>query len=112
MKRAASPGSIREQWSRCLRPRQRSARKFAQLARDLRAHGHEAQADEIEAATREALGLTKLPTGDGATTVNRSQRRSLPRSCTTCGAPVDAAAAKFDDDGFAGCSYCGVNLFG
>jgi len=92
--------------------RQRSARKFAGLVTDLRAHGHEAQADQVEAAAREALGVSKLPSGEGATTVNRSQRRSLPRSCTTCGAPVDAAAAKFEDDGFAGCSYCGVNLFG
>ena len=80
----------------------------------LRANGHDADADALEAAVKEALGVTRLPSPDpaNAPTVNRAMRRSLPKACGTCGAPVEAAKVSFSEEGAADCRFCGTVLVG
>lgn len=84
-------------------------RRFGRLVHHLRAAGLEDRAAEVEAAALGHLGLSRLPRGEGAATVNRERRRKVPNSCPTCGASVAIEAVEFDDDG-ADCPSCGGEL--
>jgi len=97
-----------------MRETARFARKFGRLVARLREGGHDAAADAIEAEASERLGVQKLPAPDAsaAPPVNRAMRRSLPRSCPTCGAPVASEKTTFTEAGTADCRFCGVVLTG
>ena len=92
----------------------RTSRRFGVVIAKLRANGHDADADALEAAVKEALGVTRLPSPDpaNAPTANRAMRRSLPKACGTCGAPVEAAKVSFSEEGAADCRFCGTVLVG
>lgn len=87
----------------------KTARRVAGLVAELRARGQGETADAIAALATARFGLNQLPPPAAATgPLNRTQRRTLPTHCGTCGAPVDAV--DHDEDGHADCRYCGVHL--
>ncbi len=92
--------------------RRRIVWKFARLVGRLRDGGHESASDALEQSAREGLGVQKLRGPAGDVTVNRRMRRNLPKSCPTCGVPVEATRIEFDEDGAAECESCGVVLVG
>ena len=90
----------------------RTSKRFGKLVAKLREKGHTEDADAIEAAVKQALGVTKLqsPEKGEAPTVNRAMRRGLPKACGTCGAPVESGKVVFSEDGAADCRFCGTVL--
>ncbi len=89
----------------------KSARKISGLVAELRAGGHAASAEAIETAAKGRLGLSALPSPTAASGLNRSAKRTLPRGCPTCAAPVDYEP-EYGEDGVPDCRYCGVGLLG
>ena len=84
-------------------------RRFGRLVHQLNKADLDGCATAVEAQALQLLGLTKLPRGEGANTVNRARRRKLPKACPTCAAPVEIEAVEFDDEG-ADCPDCGGEL--
>lgn len=91
--------------------KRRAGRKLHQFFEKLRSNGHEAVAEELEGFARTTLGLKQLPGSESNTSVNRSQRRLLPKACGTCGAAVDSDDVDWNEDSTADCKLCGSNLF-
>ena len=61
---------------------------------------------------RTKMQIQKLPEVPEAQPVNRAVRRSLPKQCSACGAPVSSAEVAFGENGTADCHYCGTVLLG
>ncbi len=87
----------------------RSARVFGDLVATLRETGNDDMADRLSTRLRDAIGTTVRSQGE-APAVNRAMRRNLAKRCTNCGATVDAAAVRWNEDASADCSVCGSTL--
>ena len=88
------------------------AQRFATTVKALQDAGHAEAADAVAEAARSKMQIQKLPEVPIAQPVNRAVRRSLPKHCAACGAPVSSADVAFDENGTADCHYCGVVLVG
>jgi hypothetical protein len=79
---------------------------FAGVAAELRQRGLTAQAGELEAAVKAALGgaaVEAVPAGPPAA-------RNLPDKCPQCGGTVRSDAVEWIDERSAECAYCGSTL--
>lgn len=94
--------------------RQKASRKVASFVYDLRDAGHTEAADALEASTKEKLGVNSLPERDELTgpTINRAMRRSLPKSCPSCGMRIDPDKLEVSEEALADCGYCGAPVTG
>jgi hypothetical protein len=89
---------------------QHSARTFGELLGSLDGTAFAGAKDQFDGAIRTALGVTPTTAAPAVGEVNRNQRRTLPAECDNCGAPVESASVKFNDDGNADCPFCGSIL--
>ncbi len=74
---------------------------------ELRARGHPAEAESLEAELRAlvpGLALATMPAAPGPT------RRRLPAKCPSCGGSVRPDAVQWLDDNTAECEYCGSTI--
>lgn len=88
------------------------AQRFSKAVKALRDAGHDAAADAVAETARTKMQIQKLPEVPEAQPVNRAVRRSLPKQCSACGAPVSSAEVAFGENGTADCHYCGTVLLG
>lgn len=89
--------------------RPKAARKLARLVQGLREAEKTDLADALEADAKERLGLSNLPDAKReAPSINRAMRRSLPKSCPTCGMALSAESLELSEDALADCGYCGA----
>jgi hypothetical protein len=89
----------------------KAARKLGSYVSELRTAGDAGAADALESTIKSRLGVSSLPTGPTQGGINRSARRTMPRSCATCAGPVDYDP-EYGEDGVPDCRYCGTGLLG
>lgn len=88
-----------------------AVRVVNRIKSELRAHGHEAEAESLRAkleARLDELGLA-LPDFQASATPP-TPRRELPAECHACLGPVRSDEVEWIDDNSATCAYCGSTL--
>ncbi|MEZ4317673.1 MAG: hypothetical protein R3F61_09215 [Myxococcota bacterium] len=84
----------------------RVGRFYARFVKNVRSADADAAASLTDEVKRR-FGLKSLPTPGDGVAPNRAQRRGLPKSCSGCGTPIDAAEIRFEEDGTSDCPACG-----
>lgn len=106
---AVAAGRVAVGFAEGMAEKKRVGRFFVRSLKRLEAVDKDGSSELAEFA-RKQLGLKKLPTPGERLSPNRAQRRSLPKSCSSCGLQVDGAAIEFEDDGTVDCPQCGADL--
>lgn len=93
-----------------------ASRTFGELLSSLGGTAFSGAVPQFEGAIRNALGVAPKMRATDAVEASanaaggRSQRRTIPAECGSCGAPVSASDVKFNASGDADCPYCGCIL--